>query len=136
MTCTIVGWKAERVTDETKKSASNVAPLRAPRPCPECGRPSHREHYPFCSDRCRNVDLNRWLSGSYAIPVADDEAKAKLDLSLQKAPANYRKLARLGSYGSFINQYLCGMNVRVTDLQGRTAYFPWITQNNGRCGEP
>jgi len=76
MTCTIVGWKAERVTDETKKSGSNVAPLRAPRPCPECGRPSHREHYPFCSDRCRNVDLNRWLSGSYAIPVADDEAKA------------------------------------------------------------
>ncbi len=68
--------------------------------------------------------------------LADEDNKAKLDLSLQKAPANYRKLVRLGSYGSFINQYLCGMNIRVTDLQGRTAYFPWITQNNGRCGEP
>ncbi|CDO10962.1 MCE family protein [Mycolicibacterium cosmeticum] len=68
--------------------------------------------------------------------LADDEAKARLDLSLQKAPANYRKLVRLGSYGSFINQYLCGMNVRVTDLQGRTAYFPWIMQTTGRCGEP
>jgi phospholipid/cholesterol/gamma-HCH transport system substrate-binding protein len=68
--------------------------------------------------------------------LANDDGKARLDLSLQKAPANYRKLVRLGSYGSFINQYLCGMNVRVTDLQGRTAYFPWIMQNTGRCGEP
>ncbi|WP_421871411.1 DNA gyrase inhibitor YacG [Pararhizobium sp.] len=62
-------------SDETK-GASNVAPLRKTVPCPECKRPSHREHYPFCSNRCRNVDLNRWLTGSYAIPVADDEAKA------------------------------------------------------------
>ncbi|MDW9667262.1 DNA gyrase inhibitor YacG [Sinorhizobium meliloti] len=59
-----------------KKNGSNVEPLRATRPCAECGRPSVREHYPFCSERCRNVDLNRWLSGSYAIPVADDESKA------------------------------------------------------------
>jgi endogenous inhibitor of DNA gyrase (YacG/DUF329 family) len=59
-----------------KKNGSNVEPLRATRACAECGRPSVREHYPFCSERCRNVDLNRWLSGSYAIPVADDESKA------------------------------------------------------------
>ncbi|WP_285031647.1 MCE family protein [Mycolicibacterium sp. lyk4-40-TYG-92] len=66
----------------------------------------------------------------------NDNDKSRIDLALQKAPANYRKLVRLGAYGSFINQYLCGMNVRVTDLQGRTAYFPWIMQNTGRCGEP
>lgn len=57
-------------------TASNVAPLRKTRPCPECGRPSIRESYPFCSERCRNLDLSRWLSGAYAIPVAgngDDE---------------------------------------------------------------
>lgn len=68
--------------------------------------------------------------------LANDDDIARMDLALQKAPGNYRKLVRLGSYGSFINQYLCGMNVRVTDLQGRTAYFPWIMQNTGRCGEP
>ncbi len=62
--------------------------------------------------------------------------QATLDLALQKAPANYRKLVRLGSYGSWINQYLCGMSVRVTDLQGRTAHFPWIMQHTGRCAEP
>ncbi len=65
-----------------------------------------------------------------------DADKATLDIALQKAPKNYRKLVRLGSYGSWINQYLCGMSVRVTDLQGRTAYFPWIMQHTGRCAEP
>jgi phospholipid/cholesterol/gamma-HCH transport system substrate-binding protein len=65
-----------------------------------------------------------------------DQDKETLDLALQKAPANYRKLVRLGSYGSWINQYLCGMSVRVTDLQGRTAHFPWIMQHTGRCAEP
>ena len=68
-------------------------------------------------------------------PILDSD-KATLDLALQKAPKNYRKLVRLGSYGSWINQYLCGMSVRVTDLQGRTAYFPWIMQHTGRCSEP
>ena len=64
------------MADEAEKPASKVAPLRKTVSCPECGRPSHREHYPFCSDRCRNVDLNRWLTGAYAIPVAEDETKA------------------------------------------------------------
>ena len=65
-----------------------------------------------------------------------NQDKETLDIALQKAPANYRKLVRLGSYGSWINQYLCGMSARVTDLQGRTAYFPWIMQHTGRCAEP
>jgi uncharacterized protein len=54
-------------------TASNVAPLRAKRPCPECGRPSARETYPFCSPRCKDVDLNRWFSGAYVIPAREDE---------------------------------------------------------------
>ncbi|MBB4064077.1 DNA gyrase inhibitor YacG [Gellertiella hungarica] len=59
-----------------KTGSAKVEPLRKPRPCPECSRPSTRESYPFCSERCRNVDLSRWLSGSYAIPVVEDETKA------------------------------------------------------------
>lgn len=58
------------------KGGANVTPLRARRPCPECGRPSMREFYPFCSSRCKDVDLNRWLSGAYAIPVRDEEPDA------------------------------------------------------------
>ena len=65
-----------------------------------------------------------------------DQDKELLDIAIQKAPANYRKVVRLGSYGSWINQYLCGLSLRVTDLQGRTAYFPWIIQHTGRCAEP
>jgi uncharacterized protein len=52
---------------------ARITALRRNRPCPECGKPSARETYPFCSTRCKNVDLNRWLSGSYAIPVREEE---------------------------------------------------------------
>nr|WP_272212892.1 DNA gyrase inhibitor YacG [Marinicella sp. W31]MDC2878818.1 DNA gyrase inhibitor YacG [Marinicella sp. W31] len=54
---------------------ARVEPLRKPRKCSECGRPSTRENYPFCSNRCRELDLSRWLTGSYAIPVTEDESK-------------------------------------------------------------
>jgi endogenous inhibitor of DNA gyrase (YacG/DUF329 family) len=43
------------------------------KPCQICGKPSTKDSRPFCSDRCKNVDLNRWLSGSYAIPASADE---------------------------------------------------------------
>lgn len=59
----------------------------------------------------------------------------RLDAALVKAPDNYRKLARIGAYGSFLNYYLCGIQVRVSDLQGRTAVFPWVKQETGRCAE-
>lgn len=65
-----------------------------------------------------------------------DFQKDRLDTSLQKAPENYRKLIRTGSYGSFFNYYICELKWRVTDLQGRTAEFPWLKQENGRCTEP
>jgi endogenous inhibitor of DNA gyrase (YacG/DUF329 family) len=41
--------------------------------CPICGKPVADEFRPFCSRRCADVDLNRWLSGVYAIPVKEDE---------------------------------------------------------------
>ncbi|WP_011579533.1 MULTISPECIES: DNA gyrase inhibitor YacG [Chelativorans] len=50
------------------EKAEKITPLRPKRPCPECGKPSSREFYPFCSKRCKDIDLNRWLSGSYVIP--------------------------------------------------------------------
>jgi uncharacterized protein len=43
------------------------------KPCPICGKPSAEASKPFCSERCRDVDLNRWLSNSYAIPGRKDE---------------------------------------------------------------
>jgi len=38
------------------------------KPCPVCGKPADPKTLPFCSGRCRDVDLNRWLSGTYVIP--------------------------------------------------------------------
>ena len=39
--------------------------------CPICGKPAVEADRPFCSRRCANVDLQRWLSGAYAIPGED-----------------------------------------------------------------
>jgi uncharacterized protein len=39
--------------------------------CPICKEPTAAAYRPFCSARCRDVDLARWLSGSYAIPGSD-----------------------------------------------------------------
>ncbi len=46
--------------------------------CAICGKPQVVKFRPFCSARCADVDLNRWLSGSYAIPgrPADEEGDA------------------------------------------------------------
>jgi len=48
--------------------------------CPVCGRPTQESSRPFCSKRCRDVDLSRWLGGAYVVPghePADPEALAR-----------------------------------------------------------
>jgi len=49
--------------------------------CPICQKPTAPEHRPFCSARCADVDLHRWLAGRYAVPAAetDDEADGPED---------------------------------------------------------
>jgi len=45
--------------------------------CPICERdfdPATSSAKPFCSDRCRTIDLGRWLGESYQLPkVVDPE---------------------------------------------------------------
>ena len=56
--------------------ANENKPLASADKCPICGKPTQPQFRPFCSKRCADVDLNRWLSGTYAIPaVEDDEDK-------------------------------------------------------------
>lgn len=45
--------------------------------CPVCGKPAVEASKPFCSDRCKDIDLHRWLSGAYVIPApeADEESE-------------------------------------------------------------
>jgi endogenous inhibitor of DNA gyrase (YacG/DUF329 family) len=46
--------------------------------CPICQRDADAKYRPFCSRRCSDVDLARWLNGSYTIPAeaVDDENPA------------------------------------------------------------
>jgi hypothetical protein len=36
--------------------------------CPICGKPVEEGFKPFCSKRCADIDLHRWLKGGYSIP--------------------------------------------------------------------
>ncbi|MEC9433477.1 MAG: DNA gyrase inhibitor YacG [Pseudomonadota bacterium] len=48
-------------------------------PCPICERPTETRYRPFCSKRCADVDLARWLNGAYAIPAEEDDAPDAAD---------------------------------------------------------
>lgn len=55
------------------RDPSSSAPRRASRrkvgKCPICGAPAQAAARPFCSTRCAEIDLGRWLQGSYRIPT-------------------------------------------------------------------
>jgi hypothetical protein len=57
--------------------------------CPQCGTPvpwSPQSRFrPFCSERCRLIDLGAWASESYRVPVADDASKAGDEADEEKA---------------------------------------------------
>ena len=61
---------ASRKAPATTGASAGDSPAR---PCPICGKPAVVAHRPFCSPRCRQVDLHRWLNGSYAIPVVEED---------------------------------------------------------------
>ncbi len=41
------------------------------RACPICAKPAVETFRPFCSARCADVDLHRWLKGTYAVPAVE-----------------------------------------------------------------
>ena len=62
--------------------------------CPICKRGTEEAFRPFCSKRCADVDLSRWLTGSYAIASSgadededgDDGAAAQVDIGGTRKP--------------------------------------------------
>ena len=60
--------------------------LRPRRPCPICGKPSAQKFHPFCSARCADVDLHRWLGGRYAIPAAAEPEVGEDEDGLTRPP--------------------------------------------------
>ncbi|ETX27123.1 DNA gyrase inhibitor YacG [Roseivivax isoporae] len=60
--------------------------------CPVCARPTAPAYRPFCSRRCADIDLAKWLSGSYAIPSDDPEdAEAALDEAMRAEEAQSKE---------------------------------------------
>jgi endogenous inhibitor of DNA gyrase (YacG/DUF329 family) len=55
------------VSEDSRKEPGSG---RVPR-CPICGRPRVHEYRPFCSARCRDVDLGRWFGEAYRVPAAE-----------------------------------------------------------------
>lgn len=53
-------------------------------PCPRCGQPAEygasNPFRPFCSERCKIIDLGKWASGDYRVPLDETELDGKLDL--------------------------------------------------------
>ena len=45
--------------------------------CAICGKRAEPQYRPFCSRRCADVDLQRWLTGRYAVPAVEDESDAE-----------------------------------------------------------
>ncbi|HJZ34264.1 MAG TPA: DNA gyrase inhibitor YacG [Hyphomicrobiaceae bacterium] len=54
--------------------------------CPICRRASDARYRPFCSRRCADVDLSRWLRGSYAIPADGEDEVLGADLDPDEPP--------------------------------------------------
>ncbi len=58
--------------------------------CPVCSKPATPATTPFCSTRCREVDLNRWFTGGYSVPavelddIDEESLNALLDESSEK----------------------------------------------------
>jgi endogenous inhibitor of DNA gyrase (YacG/DUF329 family) len=61
------------MAEAPKDAAANEAGAPRARRCPICGKPAVAEFGAFCSRRCADVDLNRWLSGVYVVPGKKDE---------------------------------------------------------------
>jgi endogenous inhibitor of DNA gyrase (YacG/DUF329 family) len=61
------------------RGAARAEAAKRGRGCPICGKPSDPASSPFCSRRCRQVDLNRWLSGAYVVAGHEGEGPKEGD---------------------------------------------------------
>jgi hypothetical protein len=58
---------------------AEIVRLKPARKCPICGKQASQANYPFCSPRCQDIDLNRWLSDSYRVPTNETPETAAKD---------------------------------------------------------
>lgn len=54
----------------SEPDSDNIAPLKGGE-CPMCGKPRRPQFRPFCSKRCADLDLGKWLNEDYRIPAEE-----------------------------------------------------------------
>ncbi len=59
---------ARKSKREKRQQPGKVVPLKKGK-CPNCAKPAVVDFRPFCSQRCADLDLGRWLNGEYRIPT-------------------------------------------------------------------
>ena len=53
--------------------------------CPICKKPVDPAFRPFCSRRCADVDLGRWLTGGYVLPGSGEDDPEELSEAIDEA---------------------------------------------------
>ncbi len=61
-----------RSPDERRHRPASADASPAAQTCVVCGKPQDPKYKPFCSKRCADIDLSRWLKGVYAIPAEEE----------------------------------------------------------------
>ncbi len=56
--------------------------------CPICQKPSMADYRPFCSARCKTIDLGRWLGGEYRVPTEEEPEEGDLEAVLRQGQAD------------------------------------------------
>lgn len=57
-------------------------------PCPICSKDAEPKYRPFCSKRCADVDLGRWLNGSYTVASQDEDEAENAAEELERLRQN------------------------------------------------
>ena len=69
------------MSDRDTKPGGKLVHLRPKRPCPICKKHSVHKYHPFCSARCADIDLHKWLGGHYALPAVEQPDFEDTDVS-------------------------------------------------------
>ncbi len=73
--------------DEGSSDNADAGDPERPGPrCPICSRPMSEPHRPFCSRRCADIDLHRWLSGVYSVPTTEPPEDGEQDKDNKAEP--------------------------------------------------
>jgi endogenous inhibitor of DNA gyrase (YacG/DUF329 family) len=68
------------------KASMSASPPET-RKCVLCGKPQDAAYKPFCSKRCADIDLGRWLKGNYSIPSRPEDETGNVSPDVE-SPSN------------------------------------------------